>query len=103
MTLRIGITANALTPEGFELVRQAEQLGVDSVWVPEFWAGDALTPLAFLAAGRDGDRIALDPQQVPEQLDVVWSVIDDQHSRGCAHDSPDRSMRRAREHRAHGV
>ena len=31
-------------------MREAERLGVDSVWVPEFWAGDALTPLAYLAA-----------------------------------------------------
>ena len=49
MTLRVGFTAQPLTPAGIELVRQAERLGADSVWVPEFWAGDALTPLAYLA------------------------------------------------------
>ncbi|MDX6232356.1 MAG: hypothetical protein QOH68_1340, partial [Nocardioidaceae bacterium] len=50
MTLRVGVNAMPFTPQGIEFVRQAEQLGVNSVWVPEFWAGDALTPLAYLAA-----------------------------------------------------
>ena len=27
-----------------ELAREAERIGVDSVWVPEFWAYDAFTP-----------------------------------------------------------
>ena len=49
MTLRVGITAMPLHRDGVELVRQAEKLGVDSVWVPEFWGADALTPLAHLA------------------------------------------------------
>ena len=44
-----------LTPHGVEFVREAERLGVDSVWVPEFWAGDALTPLAYLAARTTHD------------------------------------------------
>jgi F420-dependent oxidoreductase-like protein len=50
MTLRVGIAAAPIDPAATELVRQAEKLGADSVWVPEFWAADALTPLAFLAA-----------------------------------------------------
>ena len=44
-------------PAGVELVRQAERLGVDSVWVPEFWAADALTPLAYLAAQTSTIRL----------------------------------------------
>ena len=50
MSLRVGISALPYAPEAVELVVQAEQLGVDSVWTPEFWGGDAFTPLAFLAA-----------------------------------------------------
>ncbi len=50
MTLRIGIAISSLDDDVVELVRGAERLGVDSVWVPEFWAADALTPLAYLAA-----------------------------------------------------
>lgn len=50
MSLRVGIWAQPFTRAGVDLVREAERLGVDSVWVPEFWGGDALTPLGFLAA-----------------------------------------------------
>ena len=45
MTLCVGIGAAPFRPEAVEFVRQAERLGVDSVWCPEFWAGDAFTPL----------------------------------------------------------
>ena len=58
MTLRVGIAAMPYTAAGVELVREAERLGVDSVWVPEFWAGDALTPLAYLAARTSTIRLA---------------------------------------------
>jgi alkanesulfonate monooxygenase SsuD/methylene tetrahydromethanopterin reductase-like flavin-dependent oxidoreductase (luciferase family) len=58
MTLRVGIAAMPTSAAGIELVREAERLGVDSVWVPEFWAGDALTPLAFLAARTSNIRLA---------------------------------------------
>ena len=58
MTLRVGIGAQPFTPAGVELVRQAERLGADSVWVPEFWAADALTPLAYLAGQTSTIRLA---------------------------------------------
>jgi F420-dependent oxidoreductase-like protein len=58
MTLRVGISALPFTPEGLDLVREAERLGADSVWVPEFWAADALTPLAYLAARTSTIRLA---------------------------------------------
>ncbi|HEX2578375.1 MAG TPA: LLM class flavin-dependent oxidoreductase, partial [Aquihabitans sp.] len=58
MTLRVGITALPHSPAGVELVREAERLGVDSVWVPEFWAFDALTPLGYLAATTSHIRLA---------------------------------------------
>jgi F420-dependent oxidoreductase-like protein len=58
VTLRVGVVATPYGEHAIEFVRQAEQLGVDSVWVPEFWAGDALTPLAFLAARTSRIRLA---------------------------------------------
>lgn len=58
MTLRVGVGAMPFTPHDVEFVHQAEKLGVDSVWVPEFWAGDALTPLAYLAASTTRVRLA---------------------------------------------
>lgn len=50
MSLRVGISALPYGADAVELVLQAERLGVDSVWTAEFWAGDAFTPLAFVAA-----------------------------------------------------
>ena len=57
MTLRVGIGANPLSPRDVDFVREAERLGVDSVWTAEFWAGDALTPLAFLAGQTSTIRL----------------------------------------------
>jgi F420-dependent oxidoreductase-like protein len=58
VTLRVGVSAMPFSASGIEFVRQAERLGVDSVWVPEFWAGDALTPLAYLAGQTSTIRLA---------------------------------------------
>ncbi|HEX7353752.1 MAG TPA: LLM class flavin-dependent oxidoreductase [Mycobacteriales bacterium] len=57
MSLRVGIATVPLDADGVELVRQAESLGVESVWVPEFWAADALTPLGYLAAVTSSIRL----------------------------------------------
>jgi F420-dependent oxidoreductase-like protein len=56
VSLRVGVTTLPLG-RGVELVREAERLGADSVWVPEFWAYDALTPLGFLAASTSTIRL----------------------------------------------
>lgn len=40
-----------------DFVRDAERLGADAVWAPEFWAADALTPLAYLAATTSTIRL----------------------------------------------
>jgi F420-dependent oxidoreductase-like protein len=58
MTLRVGISAPLLTSAGVELVMEAERMGVDSVWVPEYWAFDALTPIGYLAAVTSSVRLA---------------------------------------------
>ena len=57
MTLRVGIGAAPLGPRGVDFVREAEKLGVDCVWSAEFWAGDALTPLAYLAGRTSTIRL----------------------------------------------
>jgi F420-dependent oxidoreductase-like protein len=33
-----------------EFALEAEKMGIDSIWSPEFWGYDAITPLAYLAA-----------------------------------------------------
>jgi F420-dependent oxidoreductase-like protein len=55
--MQIGIAAHVAGPEDAQFIRDAEQLGVGSVWVAEAWGQDAFTPLAYLAAQTE--RIAL--------------------------------------------
>jgi F420-dependent oxidoreductase-like protein len=55
--VRVAISAVVSAPADAQLVIDAERLGADSVWVPEVWGADALTPLAFLAARTE--RIGL--------------------------------------------
>ena len=57
MTLKVGIGVAALSPRDVDFVREVETLGVDSVWTAEFWAGDALTPLAYLAGQTSTIRL----------------------------------------------
>lgn len=58
MTLRVGVSTGGLDAAGVDYVREAERLGVDSVWVPEYWAYDALTPIGYLAAVTSTVRLA---------------------------------------------
>lgn len=58
MTLRIGVTPAGLDQASLEFVRDAERLGADSVWAPEAWMYDALTPLGYLAAITERIRLA---------------------------------------------
>jgi F420-dependent oxidoreductase-like protein len=57
MTLRLGLAVVPYSAPALDFVRQAERLGVDSVWVPEFWGGDAFTPLAYLAGQTSRIRL----------------------------------------------
>lgn len=56
--MRIGISPPGLDRVSLDFVVEAERLGVDSVWVPEAWMYDALTPLGYLAATTDRIRLA---------------------------------------------
>ena len=55
--LRLGIYAMPVDRPGLDYVVEAERLGVDSVWVPEFWGHDALTPLGAVAALTERIRL----------------------------------------------
>jgi F420-dependent oxidoreductase-like protein len=57
MTLRVGVTTMLNGPRGADFVREAERLGAESVWLPEAWAFDALTPLGYLAASTSTIRL----------------------------------------------
>jgi alkanesulfonate monooxygenase SsuD/methylene tetrahydromethanopterin reductase-like flavin-dependent oxidoreductase (luciferase family) len=41
--VRIGLAVEPRLPGSAEFARSAEQLGVDSLWVPEVWGYDAVT------------------------------------------------------------
>ena len=58
MTLKIGLSVDPAMPRFLELAQEAERLGVDSAWVAEYWAYDAFTPLAAIAAVTDRLRLA---------------------------------------------
>ncbi|MEM9034531.1 MAG: LLM class flavin-dependent oxidoreductase [Actinomycetota bacterium] len=58
MGLGIGITMGRADRASLEAVRDAERIGVESVWVPEAWMYDAVTPLGYLAAITDRMRLA---------------------------------------------
>jgi len=58
MTLRIGLSIDPAMPRFLEVAREAERIGVDSVWVAEYWAYDAFTPLAAIAAVTERLRLA---------------------------------------------
>jgi F420-dependent oxidoreductase-like protein len=55
--LRIGINALPHERGALDFIREAERLGADSLWVPEFWAYDAFTPLAYVAAQTERIRL----------------------------------------------
>ena len=57
MTLEIGITTTPAMPWMIDYVVEAERLGATSVWIPEFWAHDALTPLGAIAQATESIRL----------------------------------------------
>ena len=48
--MRIAVAAGFDPTNLVDFVVEAERLGASSVWLPEVWGADALTPLAYLAA-----------------------------------------------------
>ncbi len=58
MTMRIGLSVDPAMPRFIDLAREAERIGVDSVWVAEYWAYDAFTPLAAIASVTERLRLA---------------------------------------------
>ena len=74
MTLRVGVWLGSTSPRGVDFVVDAERLGAESVWSPEFWAGDALTPLAFVAARTSTIRLATGIAQLGARTPAVLAM-----------------------------
>jgi len=84
VTLSIGLSVNPQDPQWLELAREAERVGVDSIWVPEFWAYDAFTPLAAIAARTDRVRLATGIAQLGARTPAMlaMSAMSLQHMSG---------------------
>lgn len=57
MTLRLGTWAQPVDQAGLDYVVEAERLGVDSIWIPEYWGFDALTQIAAAAVVTERIRL----------------------------------------------
>jgi F420-dependent oxidoreductase-like protein len=55
--VRVAIGGVVLGAADVDFVVEADRLGAHSVWVPEAWGQDALTPLAYLAARTTNIRL----------------------------------------------
>ncbi|MEI7991369.1 MAG: LLM class flavin-dependent oxidoreductase [Actinomycetota bacterium] len=62
--MQVGVSAVVSSDEDVEFVRECERMGVTSVWIPEAWGYDALTPLAHLAAVTSTMKLATGIVQV---------------------------------------
>jgi len=84
MPLSIGLSVNPQDPRWLELAREAERAGVDSIWVPEFWAYDAFTPLAAIAARTERVRLATGIAQLGARTPAMlaMSAMSVQHISG---------------------
>lgn len=74
MSLSIGITPPGLDQASLAFVREAERVGVTSVWVPETWVYDAFTPLGYLAATTETMRLATGIAQLGARTPAVLAM-----------------------------
>jgi alkanesulfonate monooxygenase SsuD/methylene tetrahydromethanopterin reductase-like flavin-dependent oxidoreductase (luciferase family) len=69
-----------------ERVRLAERLGYDSVWTAEAYGADALTPLAYLAACTNTNKLATGVVQVsartPAATAMAFATLESLAARG---------------------
>ncbi|MDJ0770744.1 MAG: LLM class flavin-dependent oxidoreductase [Ilumatobacter sp.] len=72
--MQVGVSASGLTEDDVTFVVEAERLGATSVWVPEAWGYDALTPLAYLAARTSTIRLATGIVQVGARSPAMLSM-----------------------------
>jgi F420-dependent oxidoreductase-like protein len=72
--MQVGVSTVVSSPEDVEFVRQCERVGVTSVWVPEAWGYDALTPLAHLAAVTTTIRLATGIVQVGARTPAMLAM-----------------------------
>lgn len=72
--MRIGITATPAMPWMVDYVVEAERLGASTVWLPEYWAHDALTPLGALAHATSTIRLGTAIVQVGTRTPAMLAM-----------------------------
>jgi F420-dependent oxidoreductase-like protein len=82
--VRVAIGGVVLSAEDVEFVVGAERLGAHSMWVPEAWGQDALTPLAYLAARTSTIRLGSGIVQVGARTpaNLAMAALSLQHLSG---------------------
>src|SRR5438105_1472124 len=74
MTLRVETWADATSEQAVSLAVEAERLGLHSLWAPEAWGYDALTPLAFLAARTTSVRLGTGIAQIGARTPAMLAM-----------------------------
>lgn len=72
--LHLGYWGAAPPPRAAEVVREAEAMGVDSVWTAEAYGSDAFTPLAWWGAGTQRVRLGTAIAQVAARTPTATAM-----------------------------
>lgn len=74
MTLRVAAWNDTGTEGGLTFAVEAERLGVHSLWSPEAWGFDAVTPLAYSAARTSSIRLGTAIAQVGARTPALLAM-----------------------------
>jgi F420-dependent oxidoreductase-like protein len=75
--MRLGLTTGQFGPQlkiPFDLVREAEDLGYDSVWTAEAYGNDAIVPLCFIAARTSRIKLGTAIMQMPARTPAMTAM-----------------------------
>ena len=72
--MKVAVGVGFADPQSVDFVTEAERLGADSVWAPEAWGYDALTPLAYLAARTSRIRLATGIAQIGARTPAMLAM-----------------------------
>src|SRR5947209_1950827 len=72
--MKVAVGVGFVDEQAVDFVTEAEKLGADSVWAPEAWGYDALTPLAFLAARTSTIRLATGIAQIGARTPAMLAM-----------------------------
>jgi len=75
--MKLGLTAAGMgrtVAIDIDLIKQAEDLGYDSVWTAEAWGADAITPLAWIAAQTSRIRLGTGIMQMSARTPAMCAM-----------------------------